>query len=303
MAFSSNGKILLTSEYLVMDGAKSIAFPSKLSQELNVININSESFFWKAYDHNNNLWFQEKFKIKQNEFLYDGKKNLVSERLKNLFNHLSTKIGHKIFYGKEFNSKLNFNRNWGLGSSSTLVNNLAKWARVDPYELLNSTFKGSGYDIACCDKTNPIIFMKKENKIEIIDISFRVNFLEKIYLIYTNRKQSSESSLNKYYKNKIDRKKSIQTINQINDEILKCCNLNEFEYLINKHEEVISKFSGEKILKKTTFKDYDFGIVKSIGAWGGDFILVTSKDEKNLEYFKRKGLNTIFKMNDLVYTG
>ena len=94
MAFSSNGKILLTSEYLVMDGAKSIAFPSKLSQELNVININSESFFWKAYDHNNNLWFQEKFKIKQNEFLYDGKKNLVSERLKKLFNHLSTKIGH-----------------------------------------------------------------------------------------------------------------------------------------------------------------------------------------------------------------
>ena len=190
MAFSSNGKILLTSEYLVMDGAKSIAFPSKLSQELNVININSESFFWKAYDHNNNLWFQEKFKIKQNEFLYDGKKNLVSERLKKLFNHLSRKIGHKIFYGKEFNSKLNFNRNWGLGSSSTLVNNLAKWARVDPYELLNSTFKGSGYDIACCDKTNPIIFMKKENKIEIIDISFRVNFLEKIYLIYTNRKLS-----------------------------------------------------------------------------------------------------------------
>ena len=109
------------------------------------------------------------------------------------------------------------------------MNNLTKWARVDPYELLNSKFKGSGYDIACCDKTNPIIFMKKENKIEIIDISFRVNFLEKIYLIYTNRKQSSESSLNKYYKNKIDRKKSIQTINQINDEILKCSNLNEFE--------------------------------------------------------------------------
>ena len=128
MAFSSNGKILLTSEYLVMDGAKSIAFPSKLSQELNVTNINSESFFWKAYDHNNNLWFQEKFKIKQNKLLYDGKKNLVSERLKKLFDHLSTKIGYNIFYGKEFKSKLNFNRNWGLGSSSTLVNNLAKWA-------------------------------------------------------------------------------------------------------------------------------------------------------------------------------
>ena len=303
MTYSSNGKILLTSEYLVMDGAKSIAFPSKLSQELNVKNINSKSFFWKAYDHNNNLWLEEKFKIKHNELLYDGKKNLVSERLKKLFNHLSKKIGHKIFYGKEFKSRLNFNRNWGLGSSSTLVNNLAKWARVDPYELLNSTFKGSGYDIACCDKTNPIIFTKKENLIEIVDISFKVNFLDKIYLIYTNKKQSSESSISKYYKNKNDRKKSIKTINQINDEILKCSNLNEFEYLIKKHEEVISKFSGEKILKKTTFKDYNFGTVKSIGAWGGDFILVTSQEEKNLEYFKRKGFNTIFKIEDLVYTG
>ena len=68
----------------------------------------------------------------------------------------------------------------------------------------------------------------------------------------------------------------------------------KFVHLINKHEEVISKFSGEKILKKTTFKDYDCGMVKSIGAWGGDFILVTSKEEKNLEYFKRKGLNTLF---------
>ena len=195
MDFSSNGKILLTSEYLVMDGAKSIAFPSKLSQELNVININSESFFWKAYDHNNNLWFQEKFKIKQNEFLYDGKKNLVSERLKKLFNHLSTKIGHKIFYGKEFNSKLNFNRNWGLGSSSTLVNNLAKWARVDPYELLNSTFKGSGYDIACAQHSSPITFQKKLKSLKIEKVVFNPPFKEQLFFIHLNQKQNSRKAI------------------------------------------------------------------------------------------------------------
>ena len=36
MLFKSNGKILLSSEYLVMDGAKSIALPAKLTQDLSV---------------------------------------------------------------------------------------------------------------------------------------------------------------------------------------------------------------------------------------------------------------------------
>ena len=37
MLFKSNGKILLSSEYLVMDGAKSIALPAKLTQDLNKV--------------------------------------------------------------------------------------------------------------------------------------------------------------------------------------------------------------------------------------------------------------------------
>ena len=36
MKYKSNGKILLTSEYLVLDGAQALALPSKFSQSLEV---------------------------------------------------------------------------------------------------------------------------------------------------------------------------------------------------------------------------------------------------------------------------
>ena len=43
MIFESNGKILLTSEYLVLDGAISLALPSKLTQELFVEKIDADA--------------------------------------------------------------------------------------------------------------------------------------------------------------------------------------------------------------------------------------------------------------------
>ena len=71
MFFQSNGKILLSSEYLVLDGAKSIALPSKKTQELHVTKKTMDSIVWKSYDHNNNLWFEEIFKLKKNKLTYD----------------------------------------------------------------------------------------------------------------------------------------------------------------------------------------------------------------------------------------
>jgi len=36
----------------------------------------------------------------------------------------------------------------GLGSSSTLIVNISKWANVDPFQVHKLISKGSGYDIA-----------------------------------------------------------------------------------------------------------------------------------------------------------
>jgi len=51
-------------------------------------------------------------------------------------------------------------------------------------------------------------------------------------------------------------------------------------------------------VKEALFPDFN-GTVKSLGAWGGDFVLVVS--EKNPEtYFQERGYDTIIPYNDMI---
>ena len=99
---------------------------------------------------------------------------------------------------------------------------------------------------------------------------------------------------------KSDKNKLIEGVNLISERILECTNLDSFEYLIAEHESIISKAISTEQIHKAYFPDYKTGKIKSLGSWGGDFILVTSKNN-DLSYFRNKGFNTIFKLSDLVY--
>jgi len=300
MLFKSNGKILLTSEYLVLDGAKAIALPSKLTQDLYVEQCDKEIIEWQGIDEKGNVWYEENFYLKNNELVYSAEKNNTSEKLLLLFNHILKTREVKDILGNKFSTKLNFKREWGLGTSSTFVNNLAKWANIDPYRLLFSAFKGSGYDIACCDVNNPIIFEKKQNSINVKNITFNPPFIENIYLIHLDKKQNTQTSITNYLRTKSEKNDLIKRINLISEEMLQCKNLNHFEDLIVEHESIISQAISQEPIQKLTFNDYNLGKIKSLGAWGGDFILVTSKNN-DLSYFNNKGFETILKLSDLVY--
>jgi len=300
MLFKSNGKILLTSEYLVLDGAKAIALPSKLTQDLYVEQCDKEIIEWQGIDEKGNVWYEENFYLKNNDLVYSAEKNNTSEKLLLLFNHILKTREVKDILGNKFSTKLNFKREWGLGTSSTFVNNLAKWANIDPYRLLFSAFKGSGYDIACCDVNNPIIFEKKQNSINVKNITFNPPFIENIYLIHLDKKQNTQTSITNYLRTKSEKNDLIKRINLISEEMLQCKNLNHFEDLIVEHESIISQAISQEPIQKLTFNDYNLGKIKSLGAWGGDFILVTSKNN-DLSYFNNKGFETILKLSDLVY--
>ena len=142
MLFKSNGKILLCSEYLVLEGAKAIALPSKLTQDLQVTKCQNKIIEWQSFDENNDLWFEEKFYFSGSDLKYEGEKNKTSEKILLLFKYLLKAKDVNDILGNKFLTKLNFKREWGLGTSSTFVNNLAKWAKTDPYKLLFSAFNG-----------------------------------------------------------------------------------------------------------------------------------------------------------------
>ena len=300
MLFKSNGKILLSSEYLVMDGAKSIALPARLTQDLIVSKCDKNTIEWFSHDMHNNLWYEDRFFVKNNNLVCESEKNVTSQKIISLFNHLSKT--HKLanLLGNKFETRLNFKRDWGLGTSSTFVNNLAKWAKVDPYQLLFSTFKGSGYDIACCDLNHPIIFKKTNESIDVKKIKFKPPFIKNLFLIHLGKKQNTQLSIENYSKKQFDRMELIKKINTITDEFIKCNELIHFEELIQEHESIISKATSIIPIQNSNFSDYKDGKIKSLGAWGGDFILVTTKN-KDLSYFKKRGLKTIIPLENIVY--
>tara|TARA_B100000768_G_scaffold72284_1_gene69307 strand:- start:718 stop:1635 length:918 start_codon:yes stop_codon:yes gene_type:complete len=301
--FYSNGKLLLTSEYVVLDGIVCIALPTKFGQSLSVKENQSKEINWISYDNKNHIWFEEKFVInKKNKLQFLGKKNNISDTLLKIFNSIF-KLNSSVLkdnLGYDFISKLSFSKNWGLGSSSTLINNLADWAKVDAYELLKLTFGGSGYDIACAKHNNPIQFSNLNNKISVKEVNFNPIFKENIFFIYLGEKQNSREGIERYKsrKNELSDEIKKEFIN-INQSIIKTNDRKEFEKHLNKHELLISNLIGLNSVKEELFKDYDKGTIKSLGAWGGDFILVTGNKE-DMRYFLKKGYKIIFEYSQLI---
>lgn len=297
--FYSHGKLLLTGEYVVLDGAKALAFPSKFGQSLIVNDSNSENYTWTSLLRNGEIWQKVIFSLEdilQNKGQTDFEKRLF-QILKVVYQSHSKLFNN--FY--DFTTKLDFEKNWGLGSSSTLINNIAQWANINAYKLLDKTFGGSGYDIAAASMSSPFYYQKVSGKLKTKTVSISNTLKPNLFFVYLNQKQNSRDAIENYRKiNKADNIKVIKKINNITESIPDTQDLNVFESLLAEHEDIISKLLKIRPVQKEKFKDYNNGIVKSLGAWGGDFVMVTAGDKSELEYFRKKGYNTIFEYDEII---
>jgi len=300
-SYYSNGKLLLTGEYLVLDGALSLALPTQYGQHLHVEEIELSKIVWVSLDAYQNIWFETEFEIDNNK-ISKNDNDEISNRLFEILQAtqqlnpelLNTTKGFKI------TTLLEFPKNWGLGTSSTLINNIAHWAQVDAYKLLELTFGGSGYDIACAKHDVAITYQLalNNNKRIINQVIFNPVFKEHLYFVYLNRKQDSRKGIAQYKKNTSNLNEAIFKVNQITQSIIACDVLDDFNILIEKHEQIISKIINQKPIKEELFNDFN-GRIKSLGAWGGDFVLATSKRNPS-NYFKSKGFETILCFDDMV---
>jgi mevalonate kinase len=170
---------------------------------------------------------------------------------------------------------------------------------------LELTFGGSGYDIACANYDAAISYQltkpfdnTQNQKRHICQVDFCPEFKDCLYFVYLNKKQNSREGIEHYKKNRSQISNEISEINQITSKIIDCKALNEFEALIDHHESIISKILQIEPIKNQIFKDFK-GSIKSLGAWGGDFILATSKINPK-DYFKSKGFETVIPFEKMV---
>ena len=299
--FYSNGKLLITGEYLVLDGAKAFALPTKFGQNLIVEKGTNQEIKWKSYDADKSIWFEDTISFSD----ISNERNSESESVKSTL----IAILHEAFVlnpdflnlskGYTIATELGFPKSWGLGTSSTLINNIAQWLQIDAFTLLNNSFGGSGYDIACAQNDTPILYHLEQGKPIIEKVVFNPSFTKDLYFVYLNKKQSSKNAITAYNINKkVNLAKTIALNDKITFEVLKATTIKSFASAIEQHETDMSNILEMQTVKESLFPDFN-GTIKSLGAWGGDFVMAIATENPS-NYFATKGYGTIIPYDEMI---
>ena len=298
--FYSNGKLLISGEYLILDGAKGLALPTKMGQNLIVEETQTKSIHWKSYDADGSIWFEEFLSFQEIQDNTTTSESVKATLIKIL--QVANTMNSNVFSNSEglaVTTQLSFPRNWGLGTSSTLINNIAQWFQIDAFELLHQSFGGSGYDIACAQNNTPITYSIVNGKPKITQVVFEPEFAKNLYFVYLNQKRNSKSAIAEYHSNKTNQLTDyIATIDTLTQDIIAANNIDVFTQLLHQHETLLSALLKTETVKNALFPEFD-GAVKSLGAWGGDFVLVVSKENPK-SYFVAKGYETVIPYQEMI---
>jgi len=299
-SYYSHGKLLLTAEYAVLDGGLALAIPTRYGQELSVQPSDNEGLVWESLDTSGTPWFQCHLELENKVTISSTSDPAIATRLAEIINEIQNlnPTFLKNISGHTITTLLEFPRNWGLGTSSTLINNLADLAAVDPYTLLANTFGGSGYDIACAQHSSPILYQLKDGKPWVKEVSFDPIFKEQLYFVFLNQKQDSRDAIASYRRQDPNENSLSSQLSEITIQLLETKDLEKFETLLETHESLLASILKVPPIKEKSFPDY-FGKLKSLGGWGGDFILATG-NEKTPDYFKAKGFSVCIPYVEMV---
>lgn len=296
--YHANGKLLLTGEYLVLHGAKAIAIPLNVGQQMEVSHDDStQNIRWQAL-YGDQLWFSCELDPADFSVLATTNSEKAATLVRILEAIRSLKSDFSLASGTQFKTTIEANPEWGLGSSSTLLSLLSQFACVDPFLLNELVFQGSGFDIACATADGPILYQRGRPAEPVL---LDYPFADQLFLVYSGQKKGTAREVRSFLKERPVAEQQIADMNALSEEFAVCSNQEDFNRLIEIHESMIGKIIDQIPVKAQFFPDFD-GAIKSLGAWGGDFWLVSSAlpFQQVKGYFVNKGLDTVFKWSDWI---
>lgn len=306
--FAASGKLLLFGEYMVLRGSKSLAIPVKYGQTLTVSNTSSPGVVWESYEKGK-MWFKVELDAKF-KLINTTNEQLVRD-IQNLLWLIADANPTLEIGGTYLRFDLDFERNYGWGTSSTLLSLLSQWSGVKGYYLLENSFGGSGYDIAVAKATTPVIYQASKSYAKIDKgslirtteaVELNKEVASKLLFVYTGKKQSSAAEVARFDKIRTNRGHML-AMSEIVDKAVAAEQIETFESVMRESEAFLSELLGLSPVQEEVFSDYPYA-VKSLGAWGGDFVMATFRDESEArQYFKSKGLEVVFNFNELIKNG
>jgi mevalonate kinase len=300
-SYYAHGKLLISGEYVVLQGALSLAVPLKYGQHLHISYDDGDPVLvWESIS-GGIPWMKARFK-KGNLEIIDANNRDTALRLQLML--LEARNLTPSFLKENLtvhaSSVLNFPYNWGIGSGSSLVVNIARWADCDPFELNRRVFGSSGYDIAAAVARKPILYQLLDSKPQYREVDFSPSFSDKLWLVYQNKKQNSKEAVDRFAGNLIP-ETTLETMTEITIRMQESISLIEFSNLMKQHEEMVAHLLKAIPVGDKLFADFN-GNIKSLGAWGGDFMLAASEESPGYVtgYFNTRGFSTVIPYNNMI---
>jgi mevalonate kinase len=293
--YKAHGKLLLTSEYAITQGAQGLAVPAKYGQNLNYISSDTNEYIrWEARGENGKTWFWVEFDL---DFKIINTSDL--RVASTLIKHLNIIRGKTAILDQPgvFTTTLDFPKEWGLGTSSTLMSLLAQCAEVDALSVFRVAHGGSGYDLACATAQTPIIYQLEGRTPVVKTASINFDFSDDIGFVYSGNKQLTSESLDLVEK-KPFQQHQIKRFDDLTHAFLHSSSMLELEEVIIEHETLISEHLNIPKIKETILSGFP-GQAKSLGGWGGDFVMVTRLNASK-NWLRDHGFKVVFPFRDLI---
>ena len=281
VTYTAHGKLMITGEYLALLGARCLAWPTKATQTMDVTTMASApgTLIWNAIDHEGNPWFDALIATDGPYEVISASDPIVADKLIHMLKQ-ERKMGGRELGNQAYSVETNTHwpMEWGLGSSSSLIVNLAAWLEVNPFELQKNTIGGSGYDIACGMSDSPIVFQMAD-KLLVGKVSRPPVLLEYAGFAYLGQKASTSDAIKNFHDKvaNVDVSKKIDLVNRLAYHILDGEKVGNIIKAIEIHEETIGYLLDIEPIKRRMFPDFN-GMVKSLGAWGGDFVMFVGRE-------------------------
>ncbi|HMY84500.1 MAG: hypothetical protein KDC31_11690 [Saprospiraceae bacterium] len=286
--YNARGKLMITGEYLALKGARCLAWPTHALHHLEVHTLAGQpgTLIWNASDKDGKPWFDALFSTSERVETISSSDFSAADYLGRMLNAAIALKGKNILEHASFHveTKIEWPMEWGMGSSSSLLVNIASWFGVNPFTLQQKTIGGSGYDIACGLSDEVIVFQNAgkllANKVHRPEI-----LVQYAGFAYLGKKADTASAITDFSSRTegMDLTAKIHLIDRLTYHILDAKTVHHAIKAIEIHEEVIGSLLDVEPIKLRLYKDFD-GAVKSLGAWGGDFIMFVGS--KPLEEFR-----------------
>lgn len=270
---------MLCGEYAVTIGVEALAVPVSVGQWMHVWEFDSPGeqhrILWEAKDRDGATWLNESFALPLVE-VGDGERD---ER-KIIHQLLAMAPENTWKTGKSYRieTQLEFDRSSGLGSSSTMVSNFSRFARLDAQAVQQQLFGGSGYDVAVAEVGKGLVFWKDGENNHWGPWTISSGLTQDWKVVFLGKKQNSRNSL-------ADVKARLQEIQ--NDDFM-LHQLQQVAGAVKMAQQVSMVEAGLEMWQallsmslglETPYQHFGIqpvkrGLCKWLGAWGGDMLLV-----------------------------